>query len=131
MWYYKVWRDIFRREEVQRHSIIDRVTLLSMALAHQVWGEFRKENYRRHRIIGRVTLLSMALAMLTAARYALFHLAGDSAAEKVRLPCTLQSIAWLCSLLPERHCFTWQGTVLQRRPAFAACRAHVRCPNPF
>ena len=107
------------------------MTLLSTALVGQVWGQFRKENYKRHRIIGRVILLSMARAMLTAAGYALLHLAGDSAAEKVRLPCTLQSIAWQCSLLPDRRYFTWQGTLLQGRPAFAACRAHARCPNPL
>ena len=87
---------------------------LSRACAGQVWGEFRKESYKRHRILGRVTLLSMALAMLTAARYALLHLAGDTAAEKVRLPCMLANIARQC-------CCRYTSTALSVRGL--CCRA--------
>lgn len=57
--------------------------MMPMLLAMQIWGGFRSQNYRRHRIIGRFTLISMVLAMVTVFRYALFHLAGDSLAEKV------------------------------------------------
>ncbi|CAL8465920.1 g5456 [Coccomyxa elongata] len=73
---------------VQQHPGYLYAHLLFIVLAGvlwplQIWGKFRSQNYQRHRMIGRFALLSMVLAMVTVFRYALFHSAGDSLAEKV------------------------------------------------
>ncbi|BDA48301.1 hypothetical protein COCOBI_11-5610 [Coccomyxa sp. Obi] len=73
---------------VQQHPGYLYAHLLFIVLAGvlwplQIWGGFRSQSYRRHRIIGRIALMSMVLAMVTASRYALFHLAEESLAEKV------------------------------------------------